>query len=136
MIPDPMNAVPISDDEFLFGSGRGIHSNRLKPSLIVFPHEKDHLGEDPSNKLPFRFYIPEVWRAAREFVSNADEVWIIGYSAPEPDWSPLESLLNATAETCRVIVQNPAAETIAGRLRVRLPRLAERITAHIATFDT
>jgi len=135
MIPDPVNAVPISDEEFIFGNGHGIYSNRPKPSLIVFPHEKDQLREYPSNTLPFRFYIPEVWRAAREFVSNADEVWIVGYSVPEPDWAPLESLLNAATETCRVIVQNPAAETITGRLRVRLPALAERITAHAAKFE-
>jgi hypothetical protein len=135
MIPDPANPVPISDDEFIFGSGHGVYSNRPKPSLTVIPHEKDHLKEYPSNTLPFRFYIPEVWRAAREFVSNADEVWIMGYSVPEPDWSPFESLLNAARGNCRIIVQNPTAETIAGRLRMRLPRLAEQVTAYAATFD-
>src|SRR5437879_3430873 len=92
-IPDPMKAVPITDDEFIFDNRHGIYSNSPKPSLIVFPHEKDHLKEYPGNILPFRFYIPEIWRAAREFMAKADEVWIIGYSVPEADWPPLEPLL-------------------------------------------
>jgi hypothetical protein len=136
LIPDPVKAIPITDEEFIFGDGHGIYSNRPKPSLIVFPHEKDHLKEYPSNTLPFRFYIPEIWRAAREFVATADEVWIIGYSVPEADWSPLESLLQSAHGTCQIIVQNPAAETIAARLRVRLPAFAGRIAACTTTFDT
>jgi hypothetical protein len=93
------------------------------------------LKDYPGNTLAFRFYIPEIWRAAREFIASADEVWIIGYSMPEADWSPLESLLKGAHESCQIIVQNPVAETIAARLRVRLPAFAGRITACAATFD-
>jgi hypothetical protein len=136
MIPDPVKAVLITDDSFIFGEQRGIYSNRPKPSLIVFPHEKDHLKEYPSNTLPFRFYIPEIWRAARDFIVKADEVWIIGYSVPEPDWASLASLLQETPNDCRIVVQNPGAERIAARLAAWLPpEFSTRITAFNAPFE-
>jgi len=136
MIPDPVKAVAITDDAFVFGDHCGIYSNRPKPSLIVFPHEKNHLKEYPANTLPFRFYIPEIWRAACKFIAKADEVWIIGYSVPEPDWASLASMLQETPTNCRIIVQNPAAERIAARLAVWLPPdFATRITAFNAPFE-
>ncbi|MGD0816401.1 MAG: hypothetical protein ABSA83_22650 [Verrucomicrobiota bacterium] len=135
IIPDPIKSVPITDDEFIFNGRQGIYSNRPKPSLIVFPHEKDHLKDYPNNKFSFRRYIPEIWRAAHEFVANADEVWIIGYSAAEADWFHFESLLKCARETCRIFVQNPAADGIAAKLRVRLPAFEGRITASPTTFE-
>ncbi len=134
MLPDLLQPVPISDETFFFGSGQGIYSNRAKPSLIVFPHEKNHLREYPGNKLPFRAYIPEVWRAAAEFVAAADELSIIGYSMPEPDWASMEKLLNKTKPSCRIVIQNPEAENIAAKMRIRFPALADRISAYAATF--
>src|SRR5262249_18521734 len=135
MTPDPATPVSITDETFFFGNGHGVYSNTAKPSLIVFPHEKAYLTEFPNNKFPFRAYIPEVWKAAKEFMSKAEEVWIIGYSVPEPDWAPFKSLLMATLDSCRVIIQNPLAEKIATKLRARLPAIAKRVAACNSTFD-
>jgi len=134
MIPDLLKSEPISDEAFFFGKGQGIYSNRIKPSLIVFPHEKNHLKEYPGNILPFRAYIPKVWSAAAEFVAAADELSIIGYSMPEPDWASMENLLNNTKPSCHIVVQNPEAEKIAVKMRIRFPALANRITAYTASF--
>jgi hypothetical protein len=134
MTPDLLQHVPITDETFFFGTGQGIYSNRIKPSLIVFPHEKSHLKEYPGNKLPFRAYIPAVWRAAAEYVAVADEVNIIGYSMPEPDWASMENLLNHAKPSCRIVVQNPDAQSIAAKMRIRFPALADKITAYPATF--
>jgi hypothetical protein len=134
MTPDLLEPVPISDETFFFGNAQGIYSNRIKPSLIVFPHEKNHLKEYPGNKLPFRAYVPEIWRAASEFISTADEVSIVGYSMPEPDWASMENLLNKTKPLCRIIVQNPDAEKIVAKMRIRFPALADRIAPYAATF--
>jgi len=136
MIPDAVKAATITDDAFVFGERQGLYSNRPKPSLIVFPHEKDLLKEYPSNRLPFRFYIPEIWRSARAFTSTADEVLIIGYSAPESDWASFESVLREAPDNCQITVQNPAADQIAAKLSVRLgPSFAKRITAFNASFE-
>jgi hypothetical protein len=134
-IPDPTKSVPITDEEFVFANRHGIHSNRPKTSLIVFPHEKSHLRDYPSNTFPFRYYIPEIWQAAKEFMSDADEVWIIGYSLPESDWSPLEFLLKSAPETSRIVVQNPSASGLSAKLQSRLPTLAGRITACPSRFE-
>jgi hypothetical protein len=135
MIPDPRQPVPISDETFFFADGHGLYSNRMRPSLIVFPHEKSYLSEYPTNTFPFRLYIPEIWGAARQFVANADEVWIIGYSLPEADWHSIEGLLTVVPKDCQIVIQNPLAETLAAKLRVRLPALAQRITACPVTFE-
>jgi hypothetical protein len=135
MIPDPAKRVSITDETFFFGGDHGVFSNSVKPSLIVFPHEKNHLKRYPNNTLPYRFYLPEIWRAARAVISNADEIWIIGYSVPEADWFPLESLLSSAPDSCQIIVQNPNADSIAARLRVWLPKFANRITPHTTTFE-
>ncbi len=135
-VPDLLQPVPITDETFFFGSGNGIYSNSIKPSLIVFPHEKSHLKDYPGNKLPFRKYIPAVWDAATEFVAAADEITIIGYSMPEPDWSPVENLLKKTKPGCQIIVQNPAADSLVSKVVARLPGVAGRITRHAAPFES
>ena len=57
-IPELVQPTPITDKEFFLTDGYGIHCNKPKPTLIVFPHEKDFLHDYPGNHFNFRFYIP------------------------------------------------------------------------------
>jgi len=124
-VPDLVQRTPITDEEFFVPAGHGIHSNKPKPTLIVFPHEKDFLTDYPGNRFPFRFYIPEVWKAARHFASQAKEIWLVGYSCPEPDFPAWSSLIS-TAKNCQqVVVWNPSADEICERLKLRLPNQAK-----------
>lgn len=134
-IPDTILQTQITDDEFFVPAGHGIHSNNPKPSLVVFPHEKDFLTGYPDNHFPFRFYIPEVWKAARHFAKQAKEIWFVGYSCPEPDFPAWSSLI-ATAENCeQIVIWNPAADDICERLKLRLPKQASLFRGANRSFD-
>jgi len=120
-IPDLQSSPVISDETFFVPPGHGRHSNQPKPALIVFPHEKDYLQGSPNNRFSFRTYIPVVWEAARQFAAEAEEIWIIGYSCPEPDFPAIEGLLNNVARACRkIVIKNPCAEEMCNSLRHRL----------------
>ena len=125
LIPDPPQAIPITDEAFFVPQGNSIYSNKPKPTLIVFPHEKDFLRDYPPDRFPFRFYIPEVWNAARFFAAQAKEILIVGYSCPEPDFPAWSSLLEAAENCQQIVVVNKSANPICERLRMRLPKLAE-----------
>jgi hypothetical protein len=134
-VPDLVQQTPITDEEFFVPAGHGIHSNKPKPTLIVFPHEKDFLTDYPGNRFPFRFYIPEVWNAARHFAKQAKEIWLVGYSCPEPDFAAWSSLISS-AETCeQVVVWNPSAEDISERLELRLPKQAKLFRGANRSFE-
>lgn len=132
--PELVQPTPITDEEFFTPPGHGIHSNQPKPTLTVFPHEKDFLRQYPANRLPFRFYIPEVWKAARHFASRAKEIWIVGYSCPEPDFPAWSSLLAAANNCQQVVVWNPSADDICEQLRLRLPQHAKLLHSSNRTF--
>jgi hypothetical protein len=127
LTPDLLQPVPIADETFFFGDGHGIYSNRVKPSLIVFPHEKNHLKEYPGNKLPFRTYIPQIWDTARTFLSDAEEIQIIGYSAPEPDWGAFGNLLRAAERCTRIIVKDLQPAKVCHNLNELLPNFKGEI---------
>lgn len=135
LVPDLIQPMPITDEEFFVPDGHGIHSNKPKPTLIVFPHEKDFLRDHPGNHFPFRFYIPEVWKAARHFASQAKEIWLVGYSCPEPDFPAWSSLITTAINCEQVVVWNPSADEICERLRLRLSKQAKLIQGANRSFE-
>lgn len=134
-VPDFVQPTPITDEEFFLTDGYGIHSNKPKPALIVFPHEKDFLRDYPGNRFSFRFYIPEIWKAARHFASQAKEIWIIGYSCPEPDLPAWSSLFHAALNCEQIVIQNPSADEICERQRLRFPTHAKLFKSSKRTFE-
>lgn len=135
-IPDPAKPVVIDDEECFFGDDYGIYSRQPKPPLIVFPHEKDHLRLFPSNTFPFRDYVPKVWTAAKQFLSQAEEICVVGYSLPERDWAAFKSLIQAAKHCRRIVVQDPNAEQICRRLQSRFPHIADIAKPYVAPFET
>ena len=111
------------------------YSNKPKPALLVFPHEKDFLGDHPRNALGYRHYIPAVWTAARSMAAQAKEIWIVGYSCPEPDFPAWSSLLQAAVNCRRIVVQNPYATDICARIKIRLPDLPGVVEAYPQPFE-
>ncbi len=136
-IPDPAKQVPITDEYFFMPADfhEKFYANRPKPALLVFPHEKDFLKDHPSNALGYRHYIPAVWTAARSMASQAEEIWIVGYSCPEPDFPAWSSLLQAAGSCQRIVVQNPSATDICTRIKMRLPRLTGALEAYPQPFE-
>ena len=134
-IPDLVQPTPITDEEFFLSGGYGIRSNKPKPTLIVFPHEKDFLRDYPGNHFNFRFYIPVVWKAARHFASQAKEIWVIGYSCPEPDFPGWSSLFDAASSCEQIVIQNLSADKICERLRFRLPKHAKLFKSFQRSFE-
>jgi hypothetical protein len=135
-IPDLRQPVPIVDETFFFGDiNHALYSGRIRPSLIVFPHEKGHLKRYPGNKLPWRAYIPQVWNAAHEFVSQAEEIHIIGYSIAQQDWQAFGDLLR-TAERCSlIIVKDPKPPKVCQNLNELLPNFKGEIRSVDTAFE-
>jgi hypothetical protein len=68
-------------------------------------------------------------------LAEAEEICIVGFSVPDPEWAAFESLMQAAQKCRRLVVQDPAAEGICRKLRGRLPDLAGRIKACETTFE-
>jgi len=67
--------------------------------------------------------LPRVWARARERISAANEVIVIGYSFPETDemsWDLMKAL--ARRKTVRVKVVGPHPDSVVNRLKMRLHR--------------
>jgi hypothetical protein len=134
-IPDPAQPPPINDGQFFYRENHHLHAGQPNPPLIVFPHEKDFLRDYPDNRLPYRVYIPTIWKAAHHFASQASQIEIIGYSCPEPYFPALRLLLEAATQCERIIIKNPHAKGICDRLRVRLPKQASLFLPVEGTFE-
>lgn len=135
-VPDPANPVPLKDERFFYPDDHPLYRGKPNPPLIVFPHEKDHLREYPSNRFSYRVYIPEIWAAAREFAAQAHRIQIIGYSCPEPDLPALRSLIEAAVNCEHIVIQNPVcANAICDRMKMRFPRQAELFKPYDASFE-
>jgi len=93
------------------------------------------LKEYPGNKLPFRSYIPQIWAAARTFLSQAQEIQIIGYSVPEPDWEAFGDLLRAADRCGRIIVKNLQPGKVCDNLKELLPNFAGEIRPVQTAFE-
>jgi hypothetical protein len=123
-IPDPKNPIPITDAEFFYPKdpADALHSEKPKPVLITFPHEKDHLNQFPSNLLAYKDYTPTIWDAAHYFASQAEEIHIIGYSCPVADAKALKELFAATKNCRRYVIENPSPGDVRQRLHSLLPK--------------
>lgn len=122
-ILDPKNPIPITDSEFFYPKDPAdlLHSEKPKPVLITFPHEKDHLNQFISNLLSFKDYTPKIWDAAHYFASQAEEIHIIGYSCPVADTKALKELFAATKNCRRYVIENPSPGDVCQRLHSLLP---------------
>lgn len=134
-IPDPALPPMMKDDLFFYPKDHHLRPGQPNPPLIVFPHEKDFLRDYPGNQLSYRVYIPTIWKAAHHFAAQANQIEIIGYSCPEPDFSALQSLIEAASGCERVVVHNPRANAICSRLRNRMPRHAKLFEPFEGTFE-
>ena len=123
-IPDPKTPLPINDTEFFYPKNPTdpLHSERPKPILITFPHEKDHLEKYRRNLFPFKDYTPKIWEAAHYFASEAEEIQIIGYSCPVADTKALKGLFAAANNCRRYLIENPAPGDVCQRLHSLLPK--------------
>ncbi|MDB6067166.1 MAG: hypothetical protein JWR26_3374 [Pedosphaera sp.] len=122
-IPDPAHPQPITDQEFFVPNelGYDIHAGKGKPALIAFPNEKQHLERYPGNLLPFREYLPAIWKAAHVAAQRAEEIEIIGNSCPDADADALRSLFAAARKCRRFVIENPHPEEVCERLKCLLP---------------
>lgn len=83
--------------------------------LLAFPADKQRIeagGEDYN----FKAYISAVRPAAEKVFAKADEIRVVGYSfqAPDKDW--LLNLIRLAPQNARLILHNPTAPSICGRL--------------------
>lgn len=98
----------VSDAEF-FPSAPQVA--RLPEPLIAFPYEKDYILQGKDNALAFRSYIETVWAHAKTVLTEASEIWIIGYSFDPTDCGYLIALLKGIGKNCeRIVIQNLTAE--------------------------
>jgi len=123
-IPDPKSLVTINDNEFFYAIDPAdrIHSGKPKPVLITFPHERYHLNQFPSNLSAYKDYTPAIWGAAHSFVSQAEEINIIGYSCPDADAKAVSSLLAASKNCRRITIENISPGDVCLRLYNLLPK--------------
>jgi hypothetical protein len=133
--PELLKSTPVDDSTCFFGPRQGIYSNRIKPALIVFPHEKNHLKVYPNNTLPYRNYIPTVWAAAADFISQACEIQIIGYSIPRPDWPGLLQLFESAKNCERIIVKDIQPEKVCENLTELLDGFSGKIVPVRTSFE-
>jgi len=85
--------------------------------LLAFPADKQRIeagGEDYNLK----DYVSAVRPAAEKVFANAEEIRVVGYSfqAPDKDW--LLNLIRVAPQDARLILHNPAAPSICGRLKI------------------
>jgi hypothetical protein len=107
--------IKVSDGAF-FSNG---NSAAAEP-LIAFPYEKDFIITK-DNKAPFRDYIKAVWNQASAALSEATDIFIIGYSFSDPSDSKHIIDRIKSAKMCRrIVIQNlpEACEKIAELLSV------------------
>jgi hypothetical protein len=95
--------------------------NKLKAfpwePLITFPHEKQRSLENRQTGFPYDPYIRQIWDHAASLLAAATEVKVIGYSFSAIDSRHMVSELLSKATQChRIIIQNPAVETVKANL--------------------
>lgn len=124
-LPSQSEPFPIRDDVFFTISREG--QSKPKPTLIVFPHEKEYLFNSDT-AFPYQAYAREVWRRAQALAEQAEEIWLIGYSAGRKDMPYLAERVLLAAKNCtRIVVQNPTANVVAEDLATRIPDIAGRV---------
>ncbi len=110
------------NDELFFANASNLDPYERDPEpLIVFPHEKPFVAEGTKTLLPFRTYIQDVWKQARRLVSDAAEIWAIGYRFAPMDREDVLGLLKSAENCKRLVIQNRpgTAESICQYLKLR-----------------
>jgi hypothetical protein len=110
---------PINDEMF-FARCKNVNPFERDPEpLIVFPHDKPFVAHGTKTLLSFRSYIPWVWNEARRLISEATQIWSIGYSFAPMDREDVVGLLRSAQSCKELIVQDlpGAAERTCQRLR-------------------
>lgn len=89
-------------------------------SLIVFPHEKHHVHSGGKH-LYYGKYLTAIWSKAKEIISEADEIFVVGYSFSTMDRNSTIELLSGAVNCRRVVIQNlkGEAEAICKMLSVK-----------------
>ena len=125
--PKDRHAATIGDDLFFSDppSTPGIVYAEREP-LLFFPSERQFVASNDSGFL-FHRYARAILDRAKELISNATEIHVIGYSFAGIDRGPVLDMLE-TASKCRhLIIQGPDANQICERLRFERPRLRDLI---------
>jgi hypothetical protein len=116
----PGDEQTLIDDERFFAYSQNVNPYEHDPEpLIVFPHEKPFVTAGTKTLLSFRSYIPNVWAEAKRLISEATEIWAIGYSFAPMDRADVLDLFRSTTKCKKLIVQNTpgTAEMICARLQ-------------------
>src|SRR5258708_36802552 len=93
---EPHNRDDTAVDDGLFFSNRSSQSGRScsqREPLLFFPSERQFITSKESGFL-FHRYGREVWNRAREIISTAREIHVIGYSFGGIDRGPVLDLLS------------------------------------------
>ncbi len=127
---EPHNRDDTAVDDGLFFSNRSSQSGRScsqREPLLFFPSERQFITSKESGFL-FHRYGREVWNRAREIISTAREIHVIGYSFGGIDRGPVLDLLSEAQNCERLVIQSPDADDISSRIkfeRVNLRNLIE-----------
>jgi len=131
----PVSCVPqkeLVDDDF-FPRLANPYDRRSEP-LIVFPDEKDFVRSAGKNGFPYREYITKVWDHAEKLVSQAAEIWVIGYSFSPIDRPSFMRLVSAAKSCKKIVVQNPEAKNLCNGLQRKFPELRVPLDPYEAIF--
>jgi hypothetical protein len=126
--------ITIDDNLFFAEPPDGQDPNRLKREpLLFFPSQRQYVLSQETGFL-FRKFAKAVWNRATEFISNATEIRVIGYSFSGIDQGPILDLLGQAHRCRRIVVQNPDADQICMRLKLERPELRFPPPSHPKVF--
>jgi len=104
--PPGENSKTINDEMFFARANNPDPYDRDPEPLIVFPHEKPFVANGTNTLLSFRGYIEPIWNHARQLVSEATEVWAVGYRFAPIDRADVLGLLRSAHNCKKIVVQN------------------------------
>jgi hypothetical protein len=93
---------------------------------LFFPYQRQFIVSNESG-FPFDRYARAVWNRAAELISNANEIFVIGYSFSGIDRGPMLDMLERARNCTRLVVQSPGAAAICDRLNLERPQLRDLI---------
>jgi hypothetical protein len=125
--PVANQVITVNDDYFFSEAPDGQHPNHLKkPPLLYFPYQRQFIASNESG-FPFDRYAREVWNRAKELISKATEIHVIGYSFSGIDRGEMLDRLCQASSCQRLVIQGPDADQICQRLNVDRPQLGNLI---------
>lgn len=128
LLPEAGHNFTPTDDYYFAESADGPKPMRLKAQpLLVFPHERQRALDQQQGDFS-QHYLQQVWARAAQLMSQAAEVSIVGYSFASIDRESFLNLLGNAKACKRIVVQNPDAVEICGRLEMRHPDWKGKLT--------